>query len=361
VTIDGVAVRPVADETVRRTVLPNGVRILSEEIPSLASVSIGLWIESGSRYDEPGGCGLSHFVEHMLFKGTARRTAAEIAGEIDAVGGVLNADTDREHTCYYAKVLGEHADLAVDVLSDMFLAPRLDPEEIERERGVVLEEIAQIEDTPDDYVQDLFHLAYWPDHPLGLPICGTRASVEALDRVACADLIARRYRPDRLVVAAAGRADHDRLVDEIARRFGGLEGSAPVVNGPPPRGRPGVTVHRRRLEQVQLCLGTRGVAVTDAERDAAAVLNAALGDGMSSRLFQEVRERRGRAYAIDSFLCSYRDAGYLAVTAATRPRWVAEVVEAVLGELRRVRREGLTAAELARTSRPPTTAWSGSG
>jgi predicted Zn-dependent peptidase len=334
---------------VRKTVLPNGVRIVTERMPGLASVAIGVWIESGSRHDGRERSGLSHFVEHLLFKGTARRSAAEIAQEIDAVGGVLNADTDREHTCYYARVLAEHAGLAIDLLSDMVLASRFDPVEVDREREVVLEEIAQIEDTPDEHVQDLFHAAYWPDHPLGRPICGTRDTVAVLDRAACLDLLARRYRPNRIVVAAAGRFEHEAVVEEITQRFGGLTGAAALEAEAPGPVRPGVTVHERRLGQVRLYLGTGGLAAADPRRTVAAVLNAALGDGASSRLFQEIRERRGRAYAVDSGLASYRDSGYLAVTAGTRSPWVAEVVECIVRELGRVRREGFSAAELERT------------
>lgn len=332
----------------RKTVLPNGVRILSEEMPGISSLSIGIWVESGARYERVAQNGLSHLIEHLVFKGTERRTAAAISEEIDAVGGVLNADTDREHTCYYAKVLGEDAGLAVDLLGDMVLASRFDPDEIAREKEVVLEEIARIEDTPDDYIQDLFHLEYWPDHALGRPICGTHDSVSSFDRQACVDLLAERYRPNRIVVAAAGRIEHAWLVDEIARRFGELTGEAPLDDGPPPVARSGVTVHPRKLGQVQLALATRGVSATDPRRAAGLVLNTALGDSSSSRLFQEVRERRGRVYSIDSFLCSFRDAGYLGIAAGTRPRWVAEVVETILGELRKVRREGFDAAELAR-------------
>ena len=314
----------------------------------MASVAIGLWVESGSRFEAAPQSGLSHFLEHLFFKGTERRSAAELAEAIDAVGGVLNADTDREHTCYYAKVLGEDTSLAVDLLSDIFLASRFAPEEIAREKDVVLEEIAQIEDTPDDLINDLFHQAYWPEHALGRPVCGTRDTVTAFDRDACRSWVDTRYRPDRIVVAAAGDVRHGPLVGEIARQFGGLTGSAPLEVGSLPILRPGVTVHQRRLEQVQLCLGTRGVSVTDAERDVAVVLNSALGDSPSSRLFQEVRERRGRAYSIDSFLCSYRDTGYVGISAGTRPRWVAEVVEIVLAELKRIRTEGVSAVELAR-------------
>jgi predicted Zn-dependent peptidase len=338
-----------ADVHTEKTTLPNGIRILSERTPGMVSAAIGLWVESGSRFEGAVQNGLSHFLEHLFFKGTDRRSAAEIAEEIDAIGGVLNADTDREHTCYYAKVLGEHVPLAIDLLSDILLASRFAPEEIAREKEVVVEEIAQIEDTPDDLINDLFHQAYWPSHALGRPVCGTRETVAGFDREACRSWVALRYRPDRLVIAAAGDVDHASLVDEIARRFGHLTGTAPLEDAEVPTIAPGVTVHRRRLEQVQLCLGTRGVAVGDADRDAAVLLNSALGDSPSSRLFQEVRERRGRAYSIDSFLCSYRDTGYLGIAAGTRPRWVREVADIVIAELGKIRRDGIPAAELARS------------
>lgn len=333
---------------IQKSVLPNGIRILSETIPGMASVTIGFWVESGSRFEPAAQNGLSHFLEHLFFKGTMRRSAAEIAEVIDAVGGVLNADTDREHTCYYAKVLGEHAALAIDLLSDILLASRFAPEEIAREKDVVFEEIAQIEDTPDDLINDLFHQAYWPEHALGRPVCGTRETVAAFDREACRAWVDARYRPDRLVVAAAGDVRHEQLVEEVERRFGDLEGHAPLDAGPAPTARPGIAVHQRRLEQVQLSIGIPGVAVTDAARDAAVVLNSVLGDSPSSRLFQEVRERRGRAYSIDSFLCSYRDTGYLGIAAGTRPKWVREVVAIVVDQLARIRRDGVPSAELAR-------------
>jgi predicted Zn-dependent peptidase len=333
---------------IQKTEFANGIRVLTEEVPGVASIALGLWVAHGSRDEAPTHNGLSHFVEHLFFKGTARRSAAQIAEEIDAVGGVLNADTDREFTCYYAKVLAEQTPLAVDLLADIFLCSRFDAGDIAREREVVLEEIAQIEDTPDDLIHDLFHRDYWRDHPLGAPVCGTRESVARFAREDCLALLATRYRPDRVVVAAAGSLRHAELVDRIAERFGHLEGTAVPSTETPPSVRAGVTVYPRKLEQVQLCLGTGGVAAADPDRDTVAILNSALGESPSSRLFQEIRERRGRAYSIDSFVSAYRDAGYIGIAAGTRARWIPEVIEVILGELRRVRREGLPAAELAR-------------
>lgn len=245
-------------------------------------------------------------------------------------------------------MLGEQSTLAIDLLADIFLASRFDAEEIVREREVVLEEIAEIEDTPDDLVHDLFHREYWRAHPLGAPVCGTPATVAGFDRDACLTLLAARYRPDRLVVAAAGKVDHAALVAEMTARLGGLDGRATRIDCAAPAPCAGVAIYERKLEQVQLCIGTGGVSVTDPARDAVAVLNSALGDSPSSRLFQEIRERRGHAYSIDSFVSSYRDTGYIGIAAGTRARWVREVVDVVVGELRRIRREGIPADELAR-------------
>lgn len=333
---------------IRRSQLPNGIRIVSEEVPSVPSVTIGIWVENGSRFESPQQGGLSHFLEHLLFKGTERRTAAEIAEEIDAVGGVLNAFTGKEYTCYYARVLAEHTDLATDLLADLFLHSRFDREEIERERSVVLQEISQLEDTPDDYIHDLFNLRYWPGHPLSFPVCGTNETVRSFEREDFLSFLAARYRPDRIIIAAAGALTHERLLDWVEGSFGGLSGSAAPVNNGPPAEQTGVFVHEKALEQVHLCFGTAGVSQAAPERYAAHLLNTALGGGMSSRLFQEIRERRGRAYSVYSFLSSYRDAGYLGVYVGTAAEWVNEVLDVMLNELHALAREGLRDEELAR-------------
>src|SRR5262245_12681223 len=264
----------------RATRLPNGIRVLSEELPDLGSVTVGIWVENGSRYERPDQAGLSHFLEHLLFKGTERRTAAQIAEEIDAVGGVLNAFTGKEYTCYYARVLAEHTDLAADVLADLFLHSRFDPEEIERERTVVLQEISQVEDTPDDYVHDLFNLQFWPDHPLSYPVCGRAETVQHFGQRDFLDFIAARYRPDRLIIAAAGKVEHARVVEWATREFGAMQGHAASVDGQPPVARRGVRYVEKALEQVHICLGTPGVSQSAGGRYAAYLLNTALGGGM---------------------------------------------------------------------------------
>ncbi len=330
------------------TRLANGVRVLSERLPDLTSTTVGIWVENGSRYERAEQAGISHFLEHLFFKGTARRTAAQIAQEIDAVGGVLNAFTGKEYTCYYAKVLREHLPLALDLLADIFTQSTFAAEEIDRERSVIVQEISQVEDTPDDYVHELFNLAFWPGHPLSRPIAGTAETVSGLGRDDFLRFLEARYRPDRVLIAAAGALTHDALLAVADRQFGALTGSAAGVDGGPPEPRAGVSVHEKRLEQVHLCLGAPGIAQTDADRYPAHVVNLALGGGMSSRLFQEIRERRGKAYTVYSFLSSYCDAGYTGVYVGTSAEWAREVVEVIRDELARVTRDGLAPDELLR-------------
>jgi predicted Zn-dependent peptidase len=311
-------------------------------------VTVGIWVENGSRYERPEQAGISHFLEHLFFKGTERRTAAQIAEEIDAVGGVLNAFTGKEYTCYYAKVLDEHLPLALDLLADVFMHSLFAEEEIDRERSVIVQEISQIEDTPDDYVHDLFMEAFWPGHPLARPIAGTAGTVSTFHRREFVDFLSARYRPDRILVAGAGNLKHEALVDVVATHLGPLDGSAPIVDGVAPVATGGVRVQEKDLEQVHLCFGAPGIAQTDEDRYAAHLLNSALGGGMSSRLFQEIRERQGKAYTVYSFLTSYRDSGYTGVYVGTSPEWIREVVGCIRTELGRVARDGLTSAELAR-------------
>ena len=330
------------------TRLANGIRVLSERLPDLTSITVGIWVENGSRYEQPHQAGISHFLEHLFFKGTERRTAAQIAEEIDAVGGVLNAFTGKEYTCYYAKVLHEQLPLALDLLADIFTQSRFASEEIDRERSVIIQEISQVEDTPDDYVHELFNLAFWPGHPLSRPIAGSAQTVQGLTREDFLRFLDARYRPDRVLIAAAGNLVHQDLVAVVEGKFNALSGTAPLVDGGPPEAHAGVSVHEKPLEQVHLCLGTPGIAQGDAERYPAHLLNLALGGGMSSRLFQEIRERRGKAYTVYSFLSSYLDAGYFGVYVGTSAEWVREVVEVIRAELARAARDGLSVAELAR-------------
>ncbi len=330
------------------TRLPNGLRVLTEPMAHLRSVTMGIWVETGSRHEVPSQGGISHFLEHLFFKGTTRRTAAQIAEEIDAVGGVLNAFTTKEYTCFYAKVLPEHLGIATDLLADLFTASRFAHEEIERERSVVLQEISQLEDTPDDWIHDLFSLDFWAGHALARPIAGTVETVQGLERRELLDFLAARYRPDRVIIAAAGGVDHARLVASVERAFECLEGTSAAFHDSAPAPRRVVHVHEKPLEQLHVCLGVPGLAQSDPERYAAHLLNTAFGGGMSSRLFQEIREKRGKAYNVYSFLSSFRDTGYVGVYVGTSAAWLHEVIDVVRTEARRLARDGLAPAELER-------------
>ncbi|MGH7836906.1 MAG: M16 family metallopeptidase, partial [Candidatus Binataceae bacterium] len=333
---------------IKKSVLANGVRVLTEAMPQVVSATIGIWVENGSRYETGAQNGVSHFIEHLLFKGTKKRSAAQIAESIDAVGGVLNAFTGKEYTCYYAKVLGEDVKMTVDLLADIFLDSVFAPEEIDRERQVVLQEISQAEDTPDDFIHDLFNLHFWNGHPLALPIFGSVETVNAIDRELLVSFMADRYRAGRVFIAAAGAVDHDILVADCARLFGGVEGDGAVGPITAPSERLMVLNQAKKLEQAHICIGGRGLSQVDRLRYAGYVLNTALGGGMSSRLFQEVREKRGRVYSIYSFMSAFLDCGYFGIYAGTSPEWVDEVIDVTIKELAQVVREGLRPAELTR-------------
>ncbi len=332
----------------RKTELPNGLRIISEEIPHLRSVAVGVWVVSGSRYEAAEVAGVSHFLEHLLFKGTERRSAREIAQAMDAVGGQLNAFTGKEYTCFYAKVLDQHLPLALDLLADMLLCSRMDAADIQKEKGVIVEEIKLYEDTPDELVHDLFTQAVWERHPLGRAILGTAQTVEGLSGEAIGEYYRCRYAPGNMVVAAAGHLNHDRLVEEVARLFEGFRRPTVRPQVQPPRNQSGVLVRPKDTEQVHLCLGTPGVSHDDAARYPLHILNTILGGGSSSRFFQEIREERGLAYSVYSYETTYKDTGLFTVYAGMSPRYVREVVDIITRELEAVRREGIRPEELAR-------------
>ena len=339
-----------------KAVLDNGFRIVTQEMLDHRSVSLGIWVENGSRHEAQHENGISHFIEHLLFKGTEQRTAAQIAEEMDAVGGVLNAFTSKEHTCYYAKVLDEDLPLAIDLLTDIFLHSNFDSEEIERERSVILQEISQAEDTPDDYIHDLFSLDFFKDHPLARPICGSVETVSSFRRQDFLTFFKSRYRPRRIVVAGAGHLRHDQLVEAFNERLGsvndsrydGRSTSEEDGAGAPEMGS-GIFQHAKSLEQVHLCLGMPGVHQTHPQRYTAYVLNTLLGGGMSSRLFQEIREKRGKAYSVYSFSSAYKDVGYVGVYAGTSVEWVEEVVELILKELKQLAAGDIKDEEIRRT------------
>jgi predicted Zn-dependent peptidase len=334
--------------TVSRGVLSNGLRVLTESMPHVVSSTVGIWVENGSRYEEPVDNGVSHFIEHLLFKGTRKRTAAQIAEEIDAIGGVLNAFTGKEYTCYYAKVLGQHLPMTTELLADIFLQSIFDPEEINRERQVVLQEISQAEDTPDDFIHDLFTMNFWRGHPLALPIFGSVETVNRIDRNQLVNFMGERYRAGRIFISAAGQVEHERLMADCERLFGGIPGDGRVEQITPPAETQIVINHEKDLEQMHICIGGPGLSQVNNLRYASYVLNTALGGGMSSRLFQEVREKRGRVYSIYSSMASYADCGYFLTYAGTNPEWLDEVLEVTLKEIKKVARDGLKPDELER-------------
>ncbi|MCX8116368.1 MAG: insulinase family protein [Desulfobacterota bacterium] len=330
----------------RKTVLGNGVRVITEEIPYLQSVSIGLWVTTGSRDEEPHENGISHFIEHLLFKGTERRTAQDIARAIDSVGGTLNAFTGREYTCYYAKVLDKNLPLAMDLLSDIFLHSLMDEKEIEKERMVILQEIKMVEDTPDDYVHDLFNRTCWGDHPLGFPICGTVERVQSFSRRQILDFFHTHYQPDRIILCAAGNLQHERVVDLAESTFGQISKTGQTRQREKPLSISTTHLLRRDLEQVHFCLGTHGLHYNHSLRFASYVLNTILGGGMSSRLFQEIRENRGLAYSVYSYLPTYIDTGLVVVYAGTDQQSFEEVYRLILEEFNRLKSEPFKNGEL---------------
>lgn len=335
----------------RKLILDNGIRLVTERIPTLKSVTVGIWVNAGSRDETPAQAGYSHFIEHMFFKGTATRSATDISREIDALGGEMNAFTTRETTTFYVKVLDQHLPQALDLLADLFLRSRFGAKEIEKEKQVVLEEIRMVQDDPEDLVQELHIGQVMGRHPLSRPILGREATIARLRRDDLLDYIETHYRPQDTVIAVAGNFDQRALETAIAKRFGKIRRAAQSVARKrwPPELCGGVVLKRKPLEQVHLCVGLKGVAAGHKDRYAAYVLNSVLGGSVSSRLFQEIREKRGLAYSIYSFLSGYSDSGTITVYAGTRPREVERVLDLIRREIRRMAANGIERAELQRT------------
>ena len=349
------AVTKALEGTARLTVLPSGLRIVTESIPSTRSASLGVWVGIGSRDEAPGMSGASHFLEHLLFKGTPKRTALQISAEIEAVGGETNAFTTKEYTCYYARVLDEDLPLAVDVLCDAVADSLLDPADVEVERGVILEEIAMHEDEPSDEVHDIFTEAIFGDHPLGRLISGTEESITPMTRNQINGFYRRRYTPPHIVIAAAGNLEHATVVRLVRKALAGTPLDASPADPAGPRVQKRVrhqkahtVVRNRDTEQAHVVLGGVGIGRLDERRFALGVLNNVLGGGMSSRLFQEIREKRGLAYSVYSYASQYADAGLFGVYAGCAPGKVEEVLDLTRAELERVAAKGLTTEEVAR-------------
>jgi predicted Zn-dependent peptidase len=337
------------ERNIRRTVLPNGLTILTEKMDHIRSVAMGVWIRAGSRHELPEINGISHFVEHMVFKGTKSRSAQHIAREVDAIGGNLDAFTGKETVCFNIKVLDEHVPVALDVLSDLVLNPVFATDEITRERGVILEEIKMDEDNPDYLVHEIFTQAFWKDHPLGKPILGTKETVRRFERDTLCSFYGQRFHGSNMIFSAAGNIDHDAFVEQVTRRFESLPaGESLTVQVPPKTAARIILKNKKALEQVQLCLGVPAPAIADESRYVTLVLNTILGGGMSSRLFQTVREERGLAYSIYSDLNPYSDTGSLCVYAGTSSDRAIQVVQLVMEQFRRLKNEPLPADELRR-------------
>jgi predicted Zn-dependent peptidase len=334
---------------IAKETLPNGLTLVSETVPHVRSAAIGVWLKRGSRHEEQHDTGLSHFVEHMVFKGTRKRTAQEIAADVDSIGGHLDAFTAKEYAAFHIKVLDEHLPQAVEILADLLLHPRFDASEMVKEKKVICEEINLVEDTPDDLVVELWSEAFWPDHPLGRPILGTKRSVNSINRERLQAFFRDTYHAGNLLVAAAGHFEHEALVRLVSEHFGGLAGGPRAEPPQPPRPKGGIVVRsKKELEQIHLCLGTPAYSQIHERRYTFYVLNTVLGGSLSSRLFQTIREKRGLAYSISSGVSAYSDAGALTVYAGMSLDAVDEVLALTVAELRLLCDERIPDEELRR-------------
>ncbi len=331
---------------VHKTILDNGIKIVTQNMPHFHSVSMGVWVNVGAREESPEESGLSHFIEHMIFKGTQRRTAYQIAKEFDSIGGQTNAFTSAENTCYHAKVMDTHLEIMVDILSDIFLNSVFNEKEFENERAVILQEIGMMEDSPDDYIHFLSGSNFWGENSLGRSVLGSRENIRNFDANSLKGFFQRFYQPERIIISAAGNLEHNHLVDIVGPVFESIRPG----NGFPDRmtsdGCSQVNVHYKDLEQVHICLGTKGMSITDPRKYEYSLLNTILGGNMSSRLFQEIREQRGLAYAVYSFISSYVDTGMFGVYAGVNPDNAFKSVELILNELLKIKKVRIDPDEL---------------
>jgi len=335
---------------IRRQRLANGLTVITEQMQHIRSASIGIWLQTGSRDEDPEWNGISHFIEHMVFKGTKHRTAEEIARQVDSIGGNMDAFTAKECICFNVKVLDEHVPTALDILSDLVLHPVFDTADITRERGVIMEEIKMDEDNPDYLVHEIFTQNFWKDHPLGKPILGTKETVKRFERPSVVEAYTHRFAPGNIIVSAAGNLDHDRFVELVLGHFEAMKSMKNGFHSSAPKVVPRITLRNKKaLEQVQLCLGVPAHPIAHEKRHAGYVLNTLLGGGMSSRLFQNIRERQGLAYSIYSDLNPYRDTGCLAVYAGTSLASAPKVVQSVVSEFRKLKAGSVSDEELSRS------------
>ena len=334
------------DQPVAKTILKNGIRIVTKAMPYTRSVSMGVWVNVGARDESEPESGLSHFIEHMIFKGTRKRSAFQIAKEFDAIGGHTNAFTTMENTCYYARVIDSQTETMVDILSDIFVNSAFDPLEVDKERPVILQEIGMVEDSPDEYVHVLSGRNFWGENPLGRSILGTPENIIRFDADTIRSFFRRLYHPERIVISAAGNLDHNRLVDTVRPIFETIQPRNDFPQRITPQGRSAIDLNHRSLEQMHICLITPGLSITDPRRYACSLLNTILGGNMSSRLFQEVRERRGLAYSVYSFVSSHVDTGMFGFYMGVDPKRTGETTRIVLDEIDKIIKIPVDAAEL---------------
>jgi len=334
---------------ISKETLPNGLTLVTEAMPHVRSAAIGVWVKRGSRHERPADAGLSHFIEHMVFKGTTTRSAEQIAAEVDSIGGHMDAFTAKEYASFHLKVLDEHLPLAAEILADIVMNPLFDRKEIAKERKVIFEEINMVEDTPDDVVVERLTAAFWPGHPLGRPILGTKRSLAGFQRDRIEAFFRDVYRAGNLIIAVAGHVEHERVARLVRECFGAIPAGGDVVATRAPRPTSKIVCRsKKELEQAHLCLGTSGYSQTHERRYAAYVLNTVLGGSLSSRLFQNIREKRGLVYAIASATSSYSDAGALTVYAGTGRASLDEVLTLTVAEMRRLKDERLPETDLRR-------------
>ena len=331
-----------------RDALDNGIRLVTESMSHVRSVSLGVWLTRGSRHESDAEAGIAHFVEHMLFKGTASRTAEDIAQAVDSIGGQLDAFTAKEYASYYVKVLDQHLPLAVDILSDIVLRPAFHETDIDREKKVVLEEIKMVEDTPDDLVHELFTQSFWEGHPLGRPILGTKETVESLTQGNLRDHFRAAYVAQNLIISAAGNLEHAWVRAALEKAFSGMPSAGPAAAVVPPMVVPKILIRSKELEQSHVCVGVSSYPQHHDDRYASYVLNTILGGSMSSRLFQNIREKRGLAYSVFSGLNAYRDAGALTIYAGCANDAVGDVIDLIVEELRAIKQSAVPEVELRR-------------
>jgi len=332
----------------KKTILDNGLKVITEELTPFKSASIGLWINVGSIVENNHNSGICHFIEHMMFKGTKRHTATEIAEIMDGVGGHLNAFTEKEQTCYYARVVDQHIPLAINMLSEMIQESLFDDAEIEREKNVILEEIRMYEDSPDEIIFDLFTRAIWGEHPLGKSTLGRKEVIQGMTRKKFQQFLKKNYTPDNIIVAAAGNLKHNNIVRQVDKLFGKLKGKSPVrKNRVPGRHKKNVLKYKD-CEQIYLCMGTNGISQRDENKYKLSVLDSILGGSMSSRLFQEIREKRGLVYTVCTFLNSFAEAGLFGFFAGTSNENLPRVLDIIVRIMSDIRTSGITREELIR-------------